>query len=107
MPACWFRRLRRNNLEVRDDGTSSPARCKRALPGGESVLPDSFGERDVAGFEIQLGFGGSAEDLGAVIVELAFPSRDDDGGETVTDQVYADAGGSEVGSRMSEVGEDA
>jgi hypothetical protein len=56
-----------------------------------SILPNRFGEGDVAGFEIQLGFGGGAEDLGAVVVELAFPSGDDNGGEAVADQVYAGA----------------
>src|SRR5256885_183739 len=56
-----------------------------------SVLPNPFGEGDVAGFEIELGFGWSAEDFGAGVIEFAFPSRDDDCGETVADQVYAGA----------------
>jgi hypothetical protein len=61
-----------------------------ALPGSVA-LPYRFGERDVAGFEIQLGFGGGAEDFGAVVVELAFPSRDDNRRQAVADQVYAGA----------------
>src|ERR1700674_4059627 len=54
-------------------------------------LADGFRKRDIAGLQVQLGFGGSAEDFGAVVVEFAFPSRDYNCGQAVADQVYASA----------------
>jgi hypothetical protein len=40
------------------------------------ILSHRLGERNVAGFQIELGFGGSAEDFGAVIVELALDTSE-------------------------------
>ena len=56
-----------------------------------SILSHGFGERYVTGLQIQLGFGRRSEDFRTLIVELTFPSGDDNGGETVADEVYAGA----------------
>ena len=56
-----------------------------------SILSDRFRKGNVARLEIELGFGGSAEDFGAGVVELALPSGDDNCRETVADEVYAGA----------------
>jgi hypothetical protein len=53
------------------------------------VLLNCVGEGDFALFPIKFGFGRRAEDFGAAVVELAFPSRDNDRRQTVTDEVHA------------------
>lgn len=71
------------------------------LPTMESIaLPDRFGEGDIAGLEIELGFGRRAEAFGAVVVDLAFPSRDDNRCQAVGDEVYAGATGELLHERM-------
>ena len=82
LPACCF------GFRLAGETPTCPT---GKMPVLRSVLSYCFREGDVTGFQIELGFGGGAEDFGAVVVELAFPSRDDDGGEAVADQVYADA----------------
>ncbi|MEN3370968.1 MAG: hypothetical protein V7609_3111 [Verrucomicrobiota bacterium] len=55
------------------------------------ILACSFCECDIARLEVQLGFGRSSKNAGAVIVELTFPSGDYNRGKTVADQVHAGA----------------
>jgi hypothetical protein len=80
--ACSGGRVGRNRFGSLQGGTPAATGL---------ILLDGLRERNVARFQIQLGFGRGAEDFGAVVVEFALPAGNDDGGETVADQVDAGA----------------
>lgn len=56
-----------------------------------SILSHSFRECHLAFLKIQLDLLRRAEDRRTVVVELAFPSGDNHGGEAVADEVYTRA----------------
>jgi hypothetical protein len=45
------------------------------------ALTHRLGEGDIAGFQVELGFGRRAEDLGSIVVEVSFPPCDHDRGK--------------------------
>ena len=54
-------------------------------------LPHRFGKGDLTRFQVEFNFLRRAEDSGPVVVELVFPTGDDDRRQTVADQVHARA----------------
>jgi hypothetical protein len=69
-----------------------PALKRWAIVDGRLIaLSNGFGEGDIAGLQIQRCLFSGPKNAGAAVIELAFPSRDDNRRETVADEVYAGA----------------
>lgn len=68
-------------------GTATDHRRTRA----SIALAHRLRRGDIAGFQLKLFLGRGAENACAIVVEFTFPTRDDNGGQTVADQVHGRA----------------
>src|SRR5439155_26948474 len=53
------------------------------------ALGDRIGERHITRFQIQFSFGWRAKHARASVIEFAFPSRDHDSRQAISDQIHA------------------
>jgi hypothetical protein len=53
------------------------------------VLTSGFGKGELARPQVELDFGGRAENSRTAVIEFTLPPSDDDGGEAIPDQIHA------------------